>query len=569
MWLIGLVAGAAAYAIAGFLIAPRAIKFWIESTSVSASGCRLSVQQVYVNPFTMFVSFKNATLFEQESKLLVSANDAATRAWTIARFRAGTAGRDVAVHDLAVMSTVGGPPLLTAPRAFFTSVEIDADGGFISAAHARLERPDIAITHDAAGVRHLPAWLSLPDSERAGDCISLIGFEVVGGKLRITDEAVAPTVQLKLEDVVAGARQRSEAGAAMTDIDVEARVGDGGTVSLEALLSRPADRHPDRFSMSARNIDLELLSPYARRIFGRDILAGVADVTLHHERHDTDLHVDDHLSMTGLQLDEPATNSAHAALPLELAIALVTNAADRSDFLVQAAMRDAPSHTVASVFADSFVAHLTDLAAAPFGVLNELAGAPDAVLDAVPFLPGSAEMAPTATNTLVLLADALGQRPRLELRVHPGYDPAADRNAIAAQQIKLHIALATSAGARDGRDAAVPDFADPKVRDILDEFSGARLSESQRRAIAGNGGDVTTTYRDIYRALVANERVSETVLRRLASFRARSVIDALEREGIDRKRLRIADALDVTVTDDETVLLKVAVDRLGPDGQPR
>ena len=569
MWLVGLVAGVAAYAIAGFLIAPRAIKFWIESTSVSGSGCRLSVQQVYVNPFTMFVSFKNATLFEQESKLLVSTDDAATKAWTMARFRAGTAGRDVAIHGLAVTSTAGGPPLISAPRAFFTNVEIDADGGFVSAAHARLERPDIALTHDAAGVRQQPAWLSLPDSERVGNCVSLNGVEVVGGKLRITDEAVTPPVQLKLHDVVAGARQRIEAGAVVTDIDVEARIGDVGTVSLEALLSRPAVRHPDRFSMTARNIDLEPLSPYARRIFGRDILAGVADVTLHHERHNTDLHLDDHLTMTGLELDEPDTNSAHETLPLELAIALATDAADRSDFLIQSAVHDAPSHTIASVFADSFAAHLTDLAAAPFSVLNELAGAPDAVLDAVPFLPGSAEMAPTATNTLVLLADALGQRPRLELRVHPGYDPAADRNAIAAQQIKLHIALATSAGGREGRVAAIPDFADPKVRDILDEFAGARLSESQRRAMAGNAGDVTTTYRDIYRALVANERVSETVLKRLASFRARSVIDALEREGIDRKRLRMADARDVTVTDDETVLLKVAVDRVGPDGQPR
>ena len=376
----------------------------------------------------------------------------------------------------------------------------------------------------------------------------------------MTDESVTPAVQLTLHDVVARARRKTEAGAVMTDIDVEARVGAGGAVSMKALLSRATGRHPDRFSMSARSVGLQSLSPYARRIFGRDIVAGSGNATLRHERNNTNLSLDDHLTITGLRLGEPDTNTAHETLPLELAVALATDAADRVDFRFQGSTNDSPAHTVVSVFADGLTAHLTDLVAAPFSVLAELAGAPDAVLDAVPFFPGSAEMTPAATNALALLADALGQRPRLDIRVRPGYDPGADRDAIAAQQIRLHVALATSAGGREGRDAAVPDFADPKVRDILDEFAGARLSESQRRAIARDGSDVTTTYRDIYRALVANERVSETVLRRLASFRARSVIDALEGEGIDRKRLGITDALDIMVNDDETVLLKVEVE---------
>ncbi len=124
----------------------------------------------------------------------------------------------------------------------------------------------------------------------------------------------------------------------------------------------------------------------------------------------------------------------------------------------------------------------------------------------------------------------------------------------------LHIALATSASRREAGDSAGPDFDDPRVRDILDEFAAARLSQAQRHAVTHDSGDATDRYRDVYLALVANERVSETVLRRLARFRARSVIDALERDGIDRSRFRITDSLDTTASEEETVSLKLELD---------
>mgnify|MGYP006926413367 CR=1 FL=1 len=79
-------------------------------------------------------------------------------------------------------------------------------------------------------------------------------------------------------------------------------------------------------------------------------------------------------------------------------------------------------------------------------------------------------------------------------------------------------------------------------------------------------------YSGIYLALVANEPVSATVLRRLARFRASSVIDALGRQGIERDRVRIVDALDTFTAVSETVSLQVEAEarpasRFGePDG---
>ena len=566
-WLIGLFAGAALYTLAGFLIAPRAIKSWIESTNLSGPGCRLDVQAVYVNPFTMFVSFTNATLLDQENKWRVSAAGAETKAWTIGSMRGGVPGRNVAIRNLVVTNTQTGEPFLSVPGAVARRVEIGAGGSFISAGHVRLGQPDAAITRDETGIRVGPAWLSAPGNDGVRACISLDGLEAVDGSLRLTDEAVTPTVQLELRDVQLGARRRAGVATPMADIDVEARVGADGTLGIRAQLRHPGGRHPEFVSVAARNVDLQLLSPYVRDILGRNVVAGFGDATLRHERDDATLRFENHFSVTGLRFGDAAGAAAGEAPPRELALALVTNAANRGELSVQGAISESRMQTVVGVLADSLAAHFDDLAARPFGVLAEIAGAPDAALDRIEFVPGSAGMAATGTETLTLLANALLQRPRLDLRVRPAYDLAADRNAIAAQQVGLHIALATSAGPRQGADAAGPDLGDPRVRDILDEFAGARLSAAQRRTIAGNASDETSRYRDTYLALVANERVSETVLRRLARFRARSVIDALERQGIDRIRMRIAESVDVTAKDTGTVSLELEMTaRLASDG---
>jgi hypothetical protein len=555
--LIGLVAGVALYTLTGFLVAPRAIKLWIESPNLSGPACRLRVQEVYVNPFTMFLSLEHVTLLDQEDKMFVSAARADTSIWTVEMFRAQKPGRDVAVQSLTVRSADSDVTMLAVPAAFARNVTVGAGGAFVHAAFVRLERPDARFVRDATGMLRRPAWLSVAGDDRAAACISLDGFEATAGRLRMKDDAVTPSVQLELRDVSAGARRTHGRSAAPAEIKLEARIGAAGSVSLEARPGHPAGRHPDRFSLTARNVELQPLSPYFRRIFGTDIVAGVGAATLQQGRHDAMLRFDNQLSIDGLRLADPDQESADEQSPLEVAVALATDAAGRTEFVIQGSMSDALAHTVASVFADSLAAHLDDLDGRAFEVLAELAGRPDAVLDEIAFLPGSAEMAPAATDTLALLALVLDQRPQLGMRVRPAYDLEADRAAIAAQQVKLHIALATSKSTRERGDTSEPDFDDPRVRDVLDEFAGARLSETQRRAITGSVREKAKAYRDIYLALIDKERVSETLLRRLARFRARSVIDALDRAGIDRQRLRMADVLDTAATDAPTVTLKL------------
>ena len=137
-----------------------------------------------------------------------------------------------------------------------------------------------------------------------------------------------------------------------------------------------AGHHPDLFSLTARNVELRPLSPYFRRMFGRDVVAGVGTATLQQERHEATIRVDNHVSIGGLRLGDPDPDAAGDNPPLELAIALTTDAVDRTELVVQGSTSDSSAHTVVGVFTDNLAAHLDNLAGMPFGVLAELIGKP-------------------------------------------------------------------------------------------------------------------------------------------------------------------------------------------------
>lgn len=189
---------------------------------------------------------------------------------------------------------------------------------------------------------------------------------------------------------------------------------------------------------------------------------------------------------------------------------------------------------------------LEDTARNPFEVLGQIAGEPASALSRLEFLPGSAELDAASSQTLEALARVLDRRPRLALAIRPAYDPVADGEALARQQVRLHVLLASTARPPVQADDAPPDFGDEKVQAVLDEFAATRLPERSRRALVEEDpGRGVAYYRAVFDALVANLDVDDAALRRLARYRAQSAAGELARLGVDPGRLVRHDTIDV------------------------
>ena len=552
---IVLLAGAAAYALGGFLLAPRIVKYWIEHSVTTEPGKRLGVEGVYVNPFTLFISLTNVTLIDEKNKPMISLGRVEHRSHLIEKLRMSRPGYDVEIRDLQANDPSTGEAVLTIPNLSATGLIVNGAQGTVALDTARVENPELNILRDSAGEMRLPAWLGLPQEGSPPAAVRFDTLEVTGGKLRFNDHTLLPALRLDAGGIVGTITRRRLAGAESTAVDLEGRFGESGSGEVVAAWQAPLRQTPTTVKLTLRQVELATVSPYFAQIAGRGITAGSGDITFNYERHDTSVQMENRLVIDRLRFSDRSRTDTDIELPLELAVALITDRRDHIDISIPASQNDVYP---AGGIVDSLTDYIIDLATTPFDVLAGLVGREDVDLGILVFPSGSAEITPAAAEKIALLSRALDQRPLLALRAYPAFDPAADRDAIASQQVQLHIKLATSASPSGLSTQTSLDFEDPKVRVILDEFAGARLPESRQRAISSQfeGKDIAY-YRAVHDALVANEDVSETVLRRLARFRARSVIGALVENGVDEKRLLLADAIEKTRSDSSAIVLRL------------
>lgn len=566
--LIVLLAGTAVYTLAGFLLAPYVIKHWIERSIVTAPGLELRVRHVYLNPFTLSLSLADLTLLDRDDRPVVSICRAETRLWTLEKLRAGQRGREVEIGSLRVVDPSAGVEILEVPRLSARGLVVTPADGIVTMAAAYLDEPALNITRDAAGRLYLRAWLPTPANDTWATRVRIDEIEIAAGRLRFTDHAQSPALRFDADGIAGKITRVRAVEGASTYIELNGRIGKSGDAGMTAQWRPSARSAQTEIDLSLRQFELPLLSPYFARIAGRGIAAGTGDLSLRYRHRDRNIRIDNRIDITGLALANHAETDGNRALPLELALALVTDQAGRIDVSIPV-MYDAaadgsgtagiiahnPAQNLTDQFADQFTDYIRDVASRPFDVLRELVGQTDREFGSLPFATGSAEITPVTADRLALLAGALERRPLLSLKVYPAFDPLADRNALAEAQVHLHVRLATSAGAHGLAADAPLDFDDPRVRAVLDEFAGERLRESDR-APGPEAGDAAY-YRAIYDALAANEDVSDLALDRLARFRARSIVDAFAGHGIGEARILLGDDIETRTGESEPVLLRL------------
>lgn len=304
-------------------------------------------------------------------------------------------------------------------------------------------------------------------------------------------------------------------------------------------LQTTLERTPALTRTTATGAPAALLSHVAEGAFGEALVAGTLDFTLsaRHARSGAGGALE--ITAYGLR------RGGDGELPMAFAQALLEDDETRLHWRLPVVGRT--GEPLAAAVEHSLRSGLATLVARPFDALGRAVDAPGAALATLRFAPGSADPTPDIDATLALLADALGRRPGLALRIPAAYHPGSDRDALARRQVELHVRLAIAGQPARGQDTAL-DFTSARVQDILDEFATERLGAIRRDSIraASPPDDEVAYHRALFDALAANERIEPITLTRLARFRARTAADALAELNVDASRIRVADgpALD-------------------------
>jgi hypothetical protein len=199
----------------------------------------------------------------------------------------------------------------------------------------------------------------------------------------------------------------------------------------------------------------------------------------------------------------------------------------------------------------SLVSGLNTLLEDPLLALSSVLGQADPNMGEVRFEAGSAALDEGSAGKLALLGEALNHRPGLSVQIAGVLDPLIDRKALQAEQVSTHVALATAADLAFQSGSQLPDFSDPKVHSVIDEFARRRLppqvlasfSEHFGMADVDQGlkpeGDADAYYAALFEILVDYAQIPQGALTTLARYRAQAVVDELARAGVSKDRLLV------------------------------
>ncbi|TXS90201.1 DUF748 domain-containing protein [Parahaliea maris] len=188
--------------------------------------------------------------------------------------------------------------------------------------------------------------------------------------------------------------------------------------------------------LTFQGVDLARLTPYSGTYAGYAIDRGTLNLDLKYSLANDHLEGDNKVVIQQLKLGKKIDSDKALDIPLQLGIALLTDASGVIDLAVPVSGDvDNPEFSLGSVIMGAFVNLLTKAITAPFTLLANLVGSEDD-LQRFNFAAGSSELDEYGRAKMTELAEAMAQRPKLKLVIGGRLNPASDRQKLQQQLLR-------------------------------------------------------------------------------------------------------------------------------------
>jgi outer membrane protein OmpA-like peptidoglycan-associated protein len=377
----------------------------------------------------------------------------------------------------------------------------------------------------------------------------------------------------------------SSAPASRTKLQFEGRVDDYGLAKVSGSLQPLEPKNFTDVTVIFRNVEMARLSPYSVTFAGRKIASGKLNLDLEYKMNKSQLTGENKVLLEKFTLGERVEAPNALDLPLDLAVALLTDSQGRIDIAVPVSGNvDQPEFSYGKVMWNAFTSLITRVVTAPFRALGGLfGGKEDQSIDALLFEPGSAELPPPEQEKLKKASDLLKQRPRLKLVVQGRYDEQRDGKALREKRVRQ--ALAEKLGVRTAANGD-PDplaFDDAKTQraleSLLEERGGANaltglkteyeksIGREAKRvnpalALIGRASPDTGLYEAMFERLTELTPLPPAELAELAQSRAEAMRKTLVELGAESARLATSNPAPAERSDAQAVASTLKLDAI-------
>ncbi|HEX6528648.1 MAG TPA: DUF748 domain-containing protein, partial [Burkholderiales bacterium] len=321
---------------------------------------------------------------------------------------------------------------------------------------------------------------------------------------------------------------------------MEGRVDEFGLARVDGSLATYDPKAFLDLRVAFRNVEMTPLSAYTATFAGRRIAAGRLGLDLQYKIDKGALAGENKVELDKFTLGERVESPGALSLPLDLAVALLTDSQGRIALAVPVKGNvDEPEFSYGHVIWQAITTVLTNIVTAPFRAL--FGGGGDAV-ESIAFDPGRAALTPPEREKLKRLAEALAKRPQLKVLVEGQYGDA-DRAALRRRDVALALAARLEREVEGGEPQPV-NARDARTQRALETLFAERASEeafaafveetakargrpvervSRLAALTGNASEDGEFYDALLQRLVDTAPVPAEALDKLGAARAGAV----------------------------------------------
>ena len=355
------------------------------------------------------------------------------------------------------------------------------------------------------------------------------------------------------------------------DIKASGTIEPYGSASVSGTIAPFAPSQFTDLQVMFNNVQVPPLSPYTATFAGRKVESGKLWLDLEYKITDGELLGKNAIRLADFTLGERVNAPSAISVPLDLAVALLTDA--KGEIHLSVPVRgdlDNPRFSVASAVRQALGNVLQRMVSAPFRALGRLFGGNAESLAAIDFEPGSAALRPEQREKLDALSRALQERPRLQLVVSAPYSPQTDALALQREQARRDLAQALGRRLEVNEDPGPIAYDDPATRRALErmlrEQAGADVVRQLDSDFAGASDAKRRLYEAMFDKIAATRATGESAMQLLAAQRARAIAGYLVQQGVGRERVQTGRILAVQDASAGAVSAQLQVAPTDPTG---
>jgi len=393
--------------------------------------------------------------------------------------------------------------------------------------------------------RKTPSGSSPPVSPSpAAPEIGVESIVVEKGEVDFSDLSLVLPFAAKIEDLRGSVAGISSDPASRAVAKLEGRVGEYGLARVEGSVNVIQPKMFTDITVIFRNVAMSPLSPYSVTFAGRKIDRGRLALNLQYKIQKGHLLGDNKVVLEQFTLGERVEAPGALDLPLDLAVALLTDSDGKIDVAIPVSGNvDDPKFSYGHLIWQAVGTLIKNIVTAPFRALGALFGGGGENLNSIAFNPGDTRLLPQESEKLKRVATALGKRPQLRVTLEGQY---GEKDRVALRQRNVAAAVAEKLGqpAAPGGSPPPVNPADAKTQRALEALFTERNSaqgltqfatevEKERGkpvqrvnallAVVGKPSADVAFYDALLKRLNDSAPIGDDILRKVAQARARAV----------------------------------------------